>query len=372
MAVRLSKCSIGNAEAEAAAAAIRSEFLGMGNEVKAFEESLQKFLATEASVICVNTGTSALHIALAALDIGPGDEVLVPSITFVASYQAISATGAKPISCEILPYNAFIDVEDAKKRLTSKTKAIMSVHYASDSSQQEIVNAFARQAGIRVVEDAAHSFGSRKRNGELTGCNGDIVCFSFDGIKNITCGEGGAVVTQDKVVIERVKDARLLGVEKDTDKRYSGQRSWKFDVRRQGFRYHMSNIMAAIGRVQLTRHEELFSKRKSRTQIYLNELKSTSGVELLKLDYNNIVPHIFSIKTKKRDQLKEFLQDKNIETGIHYMANHLLTYYKTNYSLPYAEAFAQETLTLPMHPDLTDEQILKVCQAIKEFSKSNY
>lgn len=229
------------------------EYLGMGEEVKNFEEKIKNYLQTNMAVVCVSTGTSALHLALSALGVKDGDEVIVPSLTYVASYQAISATGAKPISCEINPNTLFIDVEDAKKRIT---KVIMPVHYASSSKGIKEVYKLARKFNLRVVEDAAQAFGS-KRNGKLVGTEGDIICFSFDGIKNITSGEGGA---SDKELIQKVQDGRLLGVEKDTDKRYSGQRSWDFDVNHQGFRYHMSNIMAAIGMVQLDRLENQKTK----------------------------------------------------------------------------------------------------------------
>src|SRR5450759_1400654 len=206
-----------------------------------------QFIGGNRQVICVNTGTAALQLAVQACGIGRGDDVLVPTLTFVSCFQAVSATGATPVACEVLRDNGCLDPEDAARRITAHTKAIMPVHYASGAGKLYDVYALAKKHGLRVIEDAAHAFGGT-RNGARVGATGDVVCFSFDGIKNITSGEGGAVVTSDAAVANRIKDARLLGVEKDTEKRYTGKRSWEFDVTAQGWRYHMSNVFAALGR----------------------------------------------------------------------------------------------------------------------------
>ncbi len=339
----------------------------MGPEVQKFEEEIKDYINTDLNVVCVNTGTSALHLALHSLDIKEGDEVLVPSLTYVASYQAISATGATPISCDIEPHTGFIDLKDAEKRITNKTKAIMPVHYASHSSSIPEVYELAKKYNLRVVEDAAHSFGCL-REGKIIGQEGDIICFSFDGIKNITSGEGGAILTADEEVLTRAKDGRLLGVEKDSDNRYRRERSWNFNVSRQGFRYHMSDLFAAIGREQLKRCDELFKRRKAHLKQYITELQNLAEIETLELDYDNLVPHIFIIKaTKRRDELFEFLKTKGVQVGLHYAPNHLLNKFKTDYSLPVTESLSKEIITLPLHPDLTSDDITYVTDAIKEF-----
>ena len=160
----------------------------MGNEVQLFENKIKRYLQTKMHVACVNSGTAALHLALNALNLKKGDEVLVPSITYVASYQAITATGATPISCDVSSDTLFIDYEDLKSKIGSKTKVIMPVHHSSSSKGMDKVYELAEKYDLRVVEDAAQAFGSR-RNGDMVGKFGDIICFSFDGIKNITCGE---------------------------------------------------------------------------------------------------------------------------------------------------------------------------------------
>ena len=338
----------------------------MGQEVQYFEQEIQEYLQTQKEVVCVNTGTSALHLSLEALDIGDNDEVLVPSLTYVASFQAISASGATPISCDVLEDTLFLDVTDSKKRLTSRTKAIMPVHYASDSQYMDTVYSFAQEYGLSVIEDAAHSFGSL-RKGQKIGIEGDILCFSFDGIKNITSGEGGAILSSDESFLQRVKDGRLLGVEKDTQKRYSGQRSWNFDVKHNGFRYHMNNIMAAIGREQLKKIEAVREKRQDIVQHYMNQLKSIEQIKLLELDYQAIISHIFVIRAQDRNGLMQELLNNNIECGVHYKPNHLLSKYKTNYTLPITEKVYREILTLPCQLNLTLEEQDYIINIIKNY-----
>ncbi|MGJ0290670.1 DegT/DnrJ/EryC1/StrS family aminotransferase [Aliarcobacter cryaerophilus] len=364
--IRLSKSSISQAEKDAVLKVLDKEYLGMGEEVKLFEEKIKNYLETSMDVVCVSTGTSALHLALSALGLKNGDEVLVPSLTYIASYQAISATGAKPISCEVNLNTLFLDVNDARAKITKNTKVIMPVHYASSSIGMDEVYDLAQEFSLRVVEDAAQAFGS-KRNGKFVGIEGDIICFSFDGIKNITSGEGGAILSNDKEFIQKVQDARLLGVEKDTQMRYTSQRSWDFDVKEQGFRYHMSNIMAAIGTVQIDRLGDFKIKRQNIAKTYFKALNDIEQIKLLDFDFDEVLPHIFVIKAQKRDELREFLLLNNIECGIHYKPNHLLSKYKTNEKLVITEKIYEEILTLPCHFDLTDDQLNRVIVKVREF-----
>ena len=318
------------------------------------------------SVVCVNTATSALQLSIAALDIGAGDEVLVPSLTYVASFQAISATGATPVACEIDRDTFFLDVDDARNKVTDKTKAIMPVHYASSSSNMHAVYDLAQEFNLRVIEDAAQAFGSKRDNVNI-GMEGDIICFSFDGIKNLTCGEGAAILTRDKEVIQRLQDDRLLGVQKDSDYRYVGKRSWDFDVINQGFRFHMSNINAAIGLAQLQKIDGFKLKRQEIARRYIGSLSSIHQVSVLDLDYDQIMPHIFVIKVDSRDALREHLTNSGIECGLHYKPNHLLTKYRGKSELPETESCYAKTITLPCHVDLSVPEQDYVIQTIKEF-----
>jgi dTDP-4-amino-4,6-dideoxygalactose transaminase len=370
--IRLSKSSVGAEEKAALARVIDGAYLGMGEEVRLFEEEIAASIGNGREVVCVATGTAALHLAVSCLDIGPGDEVIVPTITYVASFQAVSATGAKPVACDVRAGDAFIDLADAKRRLTARTKAIMPVHYASGTGNLADVYAFAKVNGLRVIEDAAHSFGG-ERNGHRIGAEGDIVCFSFDGIKNITSGEGGAVVTGDAVLAQRLRDARLLGVEKDTDARYAARRSWTFDVHHQGFRYHMSNLMAALGREQLKKLDKFSARRRVLADRYRAAFSGSNALSLLELDWDGVTPHIFVVRIHRelRDALVKYLSAREIDTGFHYQPNHQLSLFATEYTLPVAEKLADELLTLPLHAELEDIEQDVVIEAISQFFRDH-
>ena len=362
--IRLSKSVIGNEEIKAVEKVLKKEFLGMGEEVLEFEKTLSSFF--ESNVVCVNTGTSALHLALQAIGLKRGDEVLVQSITYLASFQAISATGATPVACEIDPNSLTIDLNDAKSKITKNTKAIMPVHYAGSPGNLNDIYSFSKLNNLRVIEDAAHAFGTIYKD-KLIGSQGDIICFSFDGIKNITSGEGGAVVSEDLKIINKIKDLRLLGVVNDSEKRYVNKRSYDFQVFEQGWRYHMSNIMAAIGIEQFKKFKKFKKSRQSSAKYYSNNLKNCSKIRLLNLDYNLVVPHIFPIllKNRNRDKVRAALLEKGIACGIHYFPNHLLKFYQSE-PLEFSESIYEELLTLPLHPDLSKKDLQFIVESVKE------
>ena len=369
-AMRLSRSIVGEAEAQAVSRVITDiGYLGMGAEVQALETELAAYLGVRPEeVTCVNTGTAALHLAtLAALP--PGSDVLVPSLTYVASFQAIRMAGCEPVACDALLETGTLDLEDAEKRITERTKAVMPVHYASNPGDLDAVYAFAQKHGLRVIEDAAHAFGNIYK-GKKIGSFGDIVCFSFDGIKNITCGEGGAIVSRDPAVNEIVRDARLLSVEHDTEKRYAGSRSWDFDVTRIGYRYHMSNIMAAIGRVQLPRLDREFAPaRRNLARLYREQLAHVPDIAFFRANLDEIVPHIQPVRVLngKKNALTAHLESKGIPTGMHYKPNHLLSFFgHGRVSLPVTEQLASELTTLPLHPGLSDKDVLWICDEIKK------
>jgi len=369
--IRLSKSCIGEAEKLAVMRVLDRGFFGMGQEVKAFEEALSEFLGRPA--VCVVNGTAALHLALQASDVGHGDEVLVQSLTYLASFQAITAAGAKPVACDILAATAGIDLSDAARKITPKTKAIMPVHYAGGVGHLDDLYDFADSHGLRVIEDAAHAFGTTYK-GRKVGSFGDIACFSFDGIKNITSGEGGCIVTDDQMVLDRIRDARLLGVEGDTDKRFASERTWDPDVQLQGWRYHMSDVMAAIGIEQLNNFEYHKTKRQALAKEYVSQLKDIQSISLFHHDYDNVVPHIFVIlldKSINRDELIISLKEDGIPAGVHYKPNHLLSYFfdPATQILPTTDQLYPRLLTLPLHPELDEEHIEFIASTIRKALK---
>ena len=366
--IRLSRSIVGKAEADAVARVLVEDgYLGMGAEVQKLEAEIAAFLGVEPKqVCCVSSGTAAVQLGVQAVT-EPGDEVLVQSLTFIATFQAISGVGAVPVPCEVRPETMTIDLKDAERRITPKTKAIVPVHYASYPGDLDAIYDFASRHNLRVVEDAAHAFGCTYK-GRLIGSFGDVACFSFDGIKNITCGEGGAIVARDPETLAIASDSRLLGVQKDAEKRYAGQRSWEFDVTRQGFRYHMSNIMAAIGRVQLQRFPNEFSRsRVTLAERYRQGLAGIPNVMLLETDLGPVIPHIQPIRITGglRDTVREALEAAGVQTGIHYKPNHLLTLYGGgSVSLPVTEQLYEELLSLPLHPGISEQDVDLVCRTI--------
>jgi dTDP-4-amino-4,6-dideoxygalactose transaminase len=345
----------------------------MGIETREFENELTEFFRTPNTaphVICVNSCTAALHLSLQALGITYGDEVLVPSLTFIASFQAISATGAIPIPVDSDLDDGFISIDDIVKqqRVTGRTKAIMPVLYAGCGGRKmHKIYEFAKENNLYVVEDAAHCFGE-----ENIAQRAGILCFSFDAIKNITCGDGGCIITSDYKIADKIKDIRLLGVIGDTEARYSGKRSWGSDTVDQGWRYHMSNISAAIGRAQLSRfNTDLGLKRKKYANMYINELQNLENIRLFPINAKTAVPHIFPIivKNGKRNDLKNFLRDYDIESGVQYKPNHLLTKFNRGYDLPNVMSIYESILSIPLHPRLSETDVLYIIGKIRKFFK---
>ena len=373
MSMRLSRSIVGEAEAEAVRRVICEDgYLGIGKEVQQFEADVAAYLGVPASwVISANTGTAALHLAVeAVLGHGSGAEVLVPSLTFVASFQAISGAGAVPVACDARLDTATIDLADAERRLTPRTRAIMPVHYASNPVDLDGVYAFAEKHGLRVIEDAAHAFGCLYK-GRKIGSFGDVVCFSFDGIKNITSGEGGCAVFFNATEAGYAADARLLSVEGDTRSRFAGTRTWDPDVKRIGWRFHMSNIMAAIGRVQLSRLDgEFIPARRALGDIYRQRLAGLDGLRLLQTDPQDfVVPHIVCVRVLdgRKDELKAALTAAGIPVGVHYKPNHLLSLFRPapgSLPLPVTEQLYGELVTLPMHPGLSAADVEHICDVI--------
>lgn len=370
--IRLSKSCIGQEEIDAVTDVLHREYLGMGVDVHRFEDELKEFFGRD--VTLVNTGTAALHLACQGIGLKEGDEVLVQSLTYVACFQAIRATGATPVACEVTDDTLTIDLEDAERKVTPKTKAIMPVHYAGQVGDLDAIYAFAKKYNLRVIEDASHGFGTYYK-GRLVGSFGDVACISMDGIKNITSGEGGMIISDDPKVQKIVKDARLLSVQNDTDSRFKGTRTWLFDVDQPGWRYHMSNIMAAIGYTQLKKFPKFKEIRQRLAKIYQQELAGLDDVKLIQCDYDEVVPHIVVIRVtaSKRDGLKEYLNENGVGTGMHYRPNHLLSLFagnQDNCTLVHTDAIYEQLITLPLHPDLTEDDIYYICNLIKDYLKA--
>jgi len=373
--IGVQKPYLGKEELIAISGVLKSCWLGMGKEVKKFEEEAKKYLGAK-YFIAVNTGTSALHLALEAIGIKEGDEIIVPSLTFVGSIHPILYCGAVPVFCEVNYDTLNIDVKDVERKITKKTKAVIPVHYSGQSADMDTLLSLGKKYGIKIIEDAAHAFGSIYK-GKKIGSFGDITCFSFDPIKNITCGEGGGIATGNRKWAEKILLQRLMGIDKETLVRYKNKRSWHYSVKSIGFRYHMGNINAAIGLVQLKRVDRIIDGKMKIVKKYDDALKKIKQLEMVKKDYNNLAPFNYILKVKtKREGLINFLKEKGIDTGIHYIPNHIQPFFKRfnvgachgmPLRLPITEKLYKEILTLPLYYGMTDKDVNKVINEVTKF-----
>lgn len=355
--------SLGPEELQAVERVFQSGWLGLGEVTRAFESELQTFLGVRHAV-AVSNGTAALHLALDLLDLKPGDEVLVPTLTFVATPQAVIMAGATPIFCDVDPATFNLDVHDAASRVTPRTKAVIPVHYGGTACDMDAVCRLAMEARLHVVEDAAHAFGSRYK-GRMVGTLSDLTCFSFDPIKNITCGEGGAVVTGNRDWAERAISRRMLGIDRD-----AAAQPWSYTVAEHGFRYHMGNLNAAIGLEQMKRFDAFCRRRRAIAGRYDETFAGVPGLLRREQHLDETCPFFYVIRVLdgRRAALIDHLKESGILTGIHYVPNHLHRVFagrKT--SLPVAERLGEEILTLPLFYEMTDEQVEFVIAAVRGF-----
>lgn len=369
--IPVSRPSTGEEELLAIGKVLESGWLGMGSTTYSFEEEVKKYIGCN-HVIAVNSGTSALHIALDGFDIGPGDEVIVPSITFAACVQAIIATGAVPVFCESNEEDLLMDMEDVKNKISDRTKAVMPVHYCGQSCDMDFLLSLSEENDFWVIEDAAHAFGSTYK-GRKIGSFGHATCFSFDPIKVITCGEGGAVVLHDDEKAELIRRKRILGISKDTWHRYRNTRSWSYEVTVSGYRYHMPNFCAAIGLTQIAKINQFIERRREICRRYDSSFILLKTVRPLSVDYNEVAPFMYIVRVLngERDAFVEHLKVHDVDTGIHYIPNHHHPFFKKFAREPLVRStkLGEEIVTLPLYYDMTEREMETVIESVIDFEK---
>jgi perosamine synthetase len=361
---------LGKEEVEAVAGVFDSRWLGMGQVTAEFEERLREFLGA-AHVMAVNTGTSALHIALEVLDLQEGDEVILPSLTFVSAVQAVTAAGARPVFCEVKMETLNLDISDVERRITDKTKVIMPVHFAGLVCQMDEIMQMAAGRGIRVIDDAAHAFGSTYRQRPV-GTLADMTCFSFDPIKNITCGEGGAVTTGEEEMASRIALKRNVGIDKDSWARAG--RQWFYRVVTPGYRYHMSNINAAIGLAQLERFEAFKSRKQDIVRRYDEAFGTLDELGVVQRDLEETFPFFYIVRLPggRREELINHLRERGIGSQVHYIPNHLQPLYREfSEPLPVTERLYGEILTLPLYYEMDDGDVERVVDGVASFFRNS-
>ena len=356
----------------AAAAAIQAGWLGMGKLSQQFEQGLADFLELEGRYpISTNSCTEAIHLAARLIGLGPGDEVICPSFTYVAGHQAISRTGAEIVFCDIEPNHLGIDPTRITELISDRTRAILAVDYLGFPCQLDEVLEIAAQHDLRVIEDAAHAFGSLSK-GRPVGSFGDLTCFSFGPVKMITTLEGGAVITGNDDDVQVLHELRHLGITSDTEARYRNQRNWDFDVVRQGYRCHLGSVPAAIGLAQLELVEEFISNRQDYCRYYDGAFASLADVELFDTDWKNVAPYIYVLRLRdpdRRQLLIDHLRSRGIGAGIHFLGAHHFSFYTDSRrgDLTVTERVAQQVLTLPLHPYMTTETLDNVIEGVRSF-----
>ena len=362
---------VGADEIEHLRRAIEIGWLGMGAATKEFEDRIGAFLGLrDRGVVATNTGTAALHIALRAAGVGPGDEVITPSFNYVADHQAIRMTGAEVAMCDIRDTDLGIDCDKAAELCGPRTKAIMPLHFAGIPCDSAGVYRLAGQRGLRVVEDACHGFGTLI-GGKPIGSFGDIAVFSFDPVKVVTCIDGGCVVARDAAELERLRHMRLLGVDRDTTERYKNRRAWEYDVVSEGYRYHLTNISASIGISQIKRVEEFISTRQAVCRRYNDAFGRIAGVRVPATDFTGVSPFIYSLRVLegRRQALVDHLRARHIDAGIHFVPVHKHTYFAgaRHGDLSVTERVVDEVVTLPLHSCMREAFVERVIEGVRSF-----
>ncbi len=353
--------------------ALNVGWLGMGASTKKFEERIEEYLNLKNRyVVATNTGTSALHLALKISGVGIEDEVITPSFNYVADHQAIRMSGANVVMCDIIERNLGIDTVKAESLITKKTKAIIPLHFAGVPCDQSQVYELAKKYGLRVIEDATHAFGTLI-NGRKIGSFGDITCFSFDPVKIITSIDGGCVIVNNQKELQQTQHFRLLGVDKDTTERYKNKRAWDYDVVSEGYRYHLTNIMASVGISQIKQINEFIKSRQETCKRYNDAFKDIKEIKIMQTDFENISPFIYTIRilNGKREQLIQYLQDKKIDVGIHFIPVHKHTYFKDVKvgDMTITNMVANQIITIPLHSNMKNEFVERIIKEISNFFK---
>lgn len=371
--IPLSDIDMGEEEIKSVSNVLKSKWLSMGPVTKQFEKEFANYLGANYS-FGVSNGTAALHIANRVLGIRRGDEVILPSLTFVATANASLYCGAKPVFADITSYdNLNISPDDILKKITDKTKAITVVHYGGYPCDMDAILEIAEDHNLKIIEDAAHAPGAEYK-GKKCGTIGDIGCFSFFANKNMVTGEGGMMVTNNDVLAEKIRTMRSHSMTTLTWDRHNGH-AYSYDVHDLGFNYRINEIASALGLVQLSKLDNLNNKRKNIYNEYVKQLKTIDEISIPFIDFKwKSSYHIFPVllsETLNKYKIIDDLKKKGIQTSIHYPPIHHFSYYKRKFKLdniilPNSDFVANNIISLPLYPDMTKEDVIYVTQSLKK------
>ncbi|MFD8228554.1 DegT/DnrJ/EryC1/StrS family aminotransferase [Streptomyces massasporeus] len=353
-------------EAAAVARVLESGQYGHSDVTEHFERRVADFLGVD-DAVAVASGTAALHLALIAAGVGPGDEVIVPSMTFCATVQAILAVGATPRFVDIAPGTMCVNDQLVMEAVNDATAAVIPVLFGGRPVDLTAVHGALDEQGVVVIEDAAHAFGSLNGTRRV-GTSGALTCFSFGPIKNLTCGQGGMVIPRMPKDADTIRRLRLLGVDQSQSQRANAT---AYRISGFGLRYQLSSINAAIGLAQLDRFTTTEHTRRRLWRTYREALSALDDVTLIDVDVDHAVPHLCQVRVAHRDQVFAALRARDIGVGVHYPPNHLQPAFAAwRRPLPATEQAGAEILSLPFHQHLTEEHIEHVVYALGQALKS--
>ena len=359
---------------------LNSNWLTTGPKTKAFEGRLKNYLSAP-GIVALNSCTAGLHVALVALGIGPGDEVIVPAMTFCATANVVEHTGAKPIIVDVCPDTLNIDPEAVARAITPRTKAIIPVHYAGHAADLDPLFALAKAHNLFIVEDAAHAISTRYK-GKLVGSRSNLAAFSFYATKNLTTVEGGCL-TGDAELVEKCRTIGHHGMNRDAWKRFDKSGSWYYEVVLPGFKYNMTDLQAAIGLHQLDRLQGFQERRREVVDAYAAGFQDLACLELpTERPEQESSLHLYVLRLHleqlriDRNAFIEKMMERNIGVSVHYLPVHMHPFYRDKYgyqpeACPVAADAFQRMLSLPLHPGLSDADLQDVVSAVRDIVRDN-
>jgi len=381
LSVPFHRADVGEEEALAVGEVIRSGWMTMGPKTFEFEKEFAKYVGAQ-DAIAVSTGTAALHLALEAAGIHAGDEVLLPTTTFTATAEAVTYLKAHPVLVDVDPVTMNLDPEDAARRVTVRTKAIIPVHLGGQPCDMQEIQELASEHNLKIIEDAAHALPSEYRSRRI-GQISEFTCFSFYATKTLTTGEGGMVTTENPVAAERIRLMRLHGIERDAWKRYRGEGSWRYEVHEAGFKYNLTDMQAAMGLVQLAKCDRMRQARLVIAQKYNHAFSSIKELLFPEIRSDRATSWHLYILRLRREHLRidrdEFIRQINVNgvaCSVHFIPLHLQPYYQRVYGykegdFPNAEKQFSSCLSLPIFPGMTAEEVEHVIHVVQETTKQS-